>query len=133
MNKTEWKKNRVHEITLPSGAEISIQVPNLSALSKSGKLPNGLVEIAIGAAAGESPEASPDLLEKQAELEAFIVAETVVKPAISVEDVEELPYEDVEMIVSIAMRDRDLDAVGKHIGGLDKVADFRRFRGLDDS
>jgi hypothetical protein len=55
---------------------------------------------------------------------------TVVEPKITIDDVPELPYEDIEMLAELATRQRDLDAVGNHIGGLHEVEAFRTFRGL---
>ena len=43
-----WKKARVHEgVTLPSGAVVDINVPNLSQLIASGQLPNTLIDSAM--------------------------------------------------------------------------------------
>lgn len=128
--KTAWKKNAVHEgITLPSGTIVSIKIPNLPAMLKAGQLPNDLIEVATKAATeGKVPD---DLLEKVEEYNRFLVAATVVSPAITEDDVADLPPEDIEMLVSFATRQRDLDAVGHHLAGLETVDSFRRFRELD--
>lgn len=122
-----WKNKSKHEITLPSGAEIAIKIPNLPQLIKTGQIPNELIDAAIGA-----QDMTPDResVVKQAEIYNMIVALTVIEPKVTEEDVADLPFEDIEMIVEIATRQRDLDAVGHHIGGLEKSEDFRKFRSL---
>jgi hypothetical protein len=54
----------------------------------------------------------------------------VKEPVITEEDVHDLPFEDVELLVEIATRQRDLDAVGNHVGGLHTNKQWRQFRGL---
>lgn len=131
LNKTDWKKKRTHEVTLPSGAEVEIAIPNLPALVKGGALPNDLIEVATKAAStGEVPD---DLLERLDDYHRFLVAETVVSPEIKVEEVNDLPTEDIDMLVQFATRQRDMDAIGHHLGGLETVDSFREFRGLDSS
>lgn len=125
-----WKKRKAHPVTLPSGAEVTIQIPNLPLLAKAGQVPNKLLEIVMGAQDGNI-KITPDLLAEQADFATFLVTRTVVDPAITEDDVPELPYEDVEMIMDFALRNRDLDALGHHIAGLERVDDFRRFRGLN--
>lgn len=125
-----WKKNKRHQVTLPSGAEVTIQIPNLPLLAKAGQVPNKLLEIVLGA---QKPDfqVTPEMLGDQSEFAAFLVTHTVVDPVVTDADVAELPYEDVEMVMDFALRNRDFDAVGKHIAGLEKIESFRRFRGLD--
>lgn len=128
--KAAWKKARVHEgITLPSGTQVSISLPNLPALVKSGQMPNDLVKVATNAAAtGQVPD---DLMEMMDGYNRFLVSRTVVDPEILEDDVNELPVEDIEMIVGFATRQRDMDAVGHHLAGLETVQSFRTFRELD--
>jgi hypothetical protein len=131
-SKTNWQKASVHEdVTLPSGFVVDIKLPNLAALIKSGALPNDLIEVAsAAAAAGEVP---PELFEKLDEFNRFLVAKTVVKPEIAEEEVNSLPTEDIDMLVGFATRTRDMDAIGHHIAGLEKIDSFRKFRGLESS
>lgn len=130
--KINWKKAKVHEdITLPSGAVVDVVIPNLPALIKAGQLPNKLIEVATAAATtGQVPE---DLLERLEEYHRFLVSKTVHAPTITDEDVNDLPYEDIEMLVQFATRQIDTDAIGHHLAGLETVDSFRRFRGLDAS
>lgn len=128
---TTWKKNKQHKITLPSSTEVTIALPNLPMLIKTGQIPNSLLDTVVKAQTDPNFTITPEMLAEQADYTAMIVAKTVVDPEITAEDVAELPYEDVEMIMDFAMRNRDLDAVGHHLSGLEQVGSFRRFRGLD--
>jgi hypothetical protein len=125
----EWKKAKQHTITLPSGTVVEVVVPNLPKLVQTGQIPNSLIDIALKVVQGskqitrEDIEAQPDFYNK-------ICAFTVVKPKLGDDDFEDIPYEDKEMLVEIATRQRDLDAVGHHLGGLETVKDWRNFRGL---
>ncbi|CAB4183196.1 hypothetical protein UFOVP1328_37 [uncultured Caudovirales phage] len=135
--KTSWKKAGIHEgVTLPSGTVVSIRLPNLSLMMKTGQIPNTLVEAAVkmqSLEASASPEITQEMIEQQWDYSSFLVAATVVEPAITQDEVAEIPTEDVEMLVEFATRQRDMDAAYRHIGGLDKLDSFRRFRGVDDS
>lgn len=124
--KSAWKKAKYHDVTCPSGTVVTIQIPNLPALIKAGRVPNELLDAAIGA--GPDTEVTREMIEKQADFYAYLISITVTEPSVEPHEVGDLPYEDVEMIASIALRQRDMDAVYKHIGGLDKVASFRNFR-----
>lgn len=123
-----WKSAKTHQITLPSGTKVSIEIPNLPALMKTGRIPNHLVEAAIELQGKQ--RITPQDLEDQYEFVKQIVVLTVKEPAISDADVDDLPFEDLEMIVQFAMRERDTDAVYHHIGGLELVESFRDVRGL---
>jgi hypothetical protein len=128
--KTSWKKAAVHEITLPSGIVISIKLPNLSLMMKTGNIPNSLIDAAVESQNLGSAEVTREMIESQWDFSAFLVAHTVVEPQLTEEEVAEIPAEDIEMIVEFATRQRDIDAAYKHIGGLDKMESFRHFRGI---
>lgn len=131
----QWKGRNVHNIALPSGAYCDIKLPNIPKLVAGGQIPNELVEVASLVAQGGSRAkevTGKELLTQHAEFTKFIVAKTVVKPEVKEEEVELLPYEDQEFLVEVATRNRDLDALGHHIGGLHTQSDFRRFRNLPD-
>lgn len=125
-----WKKAKVHTVTLASGAVIDIKIPNLPELVSAGEFPNHLVETAINVASGEA-KVTAEEIKSQAEFYRNLVTKTVVAPELSLEDVKELPFEDIELISALATRQRDVDALGHHIAGLDKSEDWRRFRGID--
>ena len=130
--KASWKKAAVHEgITLPSGTVVSIKLPNRPLMIKTGQLPNTLVEDALAAqSATSNATVTREMIEQQWEYYSFLVSRTVVEPAITQEEVAEIPAEDIEMIVEFATRQRDIDAVYSHIAGLDKLDSFRKFRSL---
>jgi len=126
-----WKKNAVHTVTLASGTEVDLKVPNLPELVAAGEFPNHLVDTAIAVASGDRKVTAEEVAQ-QAEFYRELVSRAVVNPALTVEDVKDIPFEDVELISAIATRQRDIDALGHHIAGLDQNADWRKFRGLDD-
>lgn len=124
-----WKSARRHEITLPSGSVVEIEIPNLPLLVKTGQIPNDLVDAALKAIQRE--EVTRDLIDQQSDFYHKLVSLTVKDPAISEEDVADLPYEDIELIVEIAQRQRDIDALGRHLAGLHTNREWRTFRGLE--
>lgn len=126
-----WKKAKAHEVTLPSGSQVTMQVPNLPAMIRSGQIPNSLVNAAIETVTkGPGQEVSRELIEQQAEFYNHLVSVAVLSPKVQPDDVPELPFEDVELIIQIATREEEFDAVGHQIGGLHTNKDFRTFRGL---
>ena len=126
-----WKAAKRHQITLPSGFQVQIEIPNLPLLVKTGQLPNDLVTEALAAIQGG--DLTPEVIAKQSDFYDKLVSQCVKEPVITEEDVHDLPFEDVELISEIATRQRDLDAVGHHVGGLHTSKDWRKFRGLDYS
>jgi nucleotide-binding universal stress UspA family protein len=140
-SKAQWKRSKTHEVTLPSGAEVKIELPDLAAMIKGGQIPNELLDVATKVGSGQSIAADEDGAEKRkllgqaVDFNAFLIEKTVVDPKVTAEEVinEEIPAEDADLIVQLALRRTDFDAVGKHLGGLDTVPSFRKFRGLDSS
>lgn len=130
-NLATWKKNKTHYVTLPSSTVVGIQIPDLPTLVKTEVIPNDLVDIAI-AVAEETKKVTRDDIIKQADFYNKLCALTVVEPKVTEEDFAsgDLPFEDKEMIVELATKQRDLDAIGHHIGGLEKVEDWKTFRKL---
>lgn len=126
----EWKKNKTHSITLPSATVVEIAIPDLPTLVKTGVIPNELVDIAIGVAQGR--KVTRDDIVQQSDFYNKLCAITVKAPVATEEDFASgiLPFEDKEMLVEIATRQRDLDAIGHHVGGLEKTEAFRNFRQL---
>lgn len=128
-----WKKAAQHDVLCPSGVTVGIRIPDLPALIESGEIPQHLLDAALGAAgAREAESPSKDLIVKQREFTDLVTKITVVEPKLSDDDLKVIPYEDKDFIVAIATRQRDLDAEGKHIAGLDKSERFRRFRRLGE-
>lgn len=131
-DKAAWKKSRSHEVTLPSGFEVTLEVPNLALLVKTGYLPNDLVQVALQAV--QSGKLTAETVAEQSDFYAKLVTITVKDPALEPEDVigdDPIPFEDVEMIVEIATRQRDLDALGRQLGGLHTTKEWRQFRGIE--
>lgn len=130
--KTSWKNVKVHkDIRLPSGALVDIQLPNLTDLAKSGTIPSELLTLVTEAVTGGGlDDVDTSLLSKLDDLHRFIVARTVVSPEITEEDVNDLPPEDIATLVEFAFRQRDRDVVGHHLGGLETLAEWRRFRNI---
>lgn len=126
-----WIKAKRHYVSLLSGYTVGIEIPNLPLLVKTGQIPNDLVTEALEAI--KSGTMTPELVNQQFDFYSKLVVATVKEPDITEADVAELPFEDVELIVEIATRQRDVDALGHQIAGLHTSRDWRRFRGLDYS
>lgn len=127
-----WKKSKLHYVTLPSATVVGIEIPDLPQLIKTGSLPNELLDAAIREAEGEGKKREitrEDIIER-ADFYNKLCVLTVKEPTLSEEDAAGIPFEDKEMVVEFATRQRDLDAIGHHLGGLEKVKDFRKFRGI---
>lgn len=137
--KTGWKKAKVHTVTLPSGEQVKIQIPNLAALAKGGELPNDLLQHAAPdpPVPGTVPEPQSEAdkvknLTTLAEFQSWLVSIMLVEPKLEAKEVlDVVPTPDLEVLVELASRRRDMDVVGHHIGGLEVSADFRKFRGID--
>lgn len=129
--KSAWKKAGVHTVALPSGMEVDVRIPNLPLMIKQGSIPNNLIQTALGVMDNQSITA--ELLSEQADFFHMLVASMVVEPELTPEEVPEVvPYEDIELLAELATRQRDVDALGHHIGGLHTSKDWRVFRGLED-
>jgi hypothetical protein len=126
-----WKGAKRHTVTLWSGIQVEIEIPNLPKMLAGGSIPNGLVQAAVAFA--QKPKITPELVQEQYDFALYIVTQTVKVPVVEEADVESIPYEDLEMLLEFATRQRDMDAVGCHLAGLEKIESFRRFRGLPDS
>lgn len=125
-----WKKAKRHTVALPSGYEVEVEIPNLPLMVKMGTIPNHLLDAALGAI--ERQQVTSELIKEQSDFFELLVSTMVKEPELSVEEVREIPFEDVELLVEIGTRQRDVDAVGNHIGGLHKSAEWRQFRGFED-
>lgn len=128
-SKTAWKKASVHEgVTLPSGTVVDISIPSLPKLIKAGQVPNHLIDIAIEQ--GSADKITKEVLEQTWDFTQYIIPQMVVNPAVTPEDVNDLPPLDLEMLISFASRVTDVDAVGRQLGGLETQASFRGLRDL---
>lgn len=129
---SSWKKAGVHTVRLHSGAFVKIRIPDLPALIESGHIPQNLIQVAIGMATGEDQKPSVELIAQSREFTDLMTLKSVVEPKITAEDLDDIPYEDKQLIVEIATRQRDRDAEGTHIGGLETSEKFRRFRRIGE-
>lgn len=125
-----WKKAKRHTVQLPSGFEVEVEIPNLPLMIKTGTIPNHLIDAALGAI--EQQQVTPELIKEQSDFFELLVSTMVAEPKLTVEDVREVPFEDVELLVELGTRQRDIDAVGNHIGGLHTSKEWRQFRGFED-
>lgn len=133
VTKSAWLKSGVHTITTYTGHTIRIKYPNLALMMRVGLVPTHLRAIAVKFARGEVNLASPalptgedqpepaadeayDELVLMVELLDLIVMEMVVEPKLTQEDVDEMPGEDRDLLLAIANRERDVDAVGRRLG-----------------
>lgn len=129
VSKADWKKAAVHNVLLPSGVRVDVKVIDLPRLVETGQFPQHLLDVALKeASGGEKTTPSIELIQQQREFTDLIVRMAVVEPALDPEDMDEVPFEDKAMILDIATRQRDYDAEGAHIGGLDSSERFRKFR-----
>lgn len=128
----QWVAAAQHYPLLPSGVRVGIRIPDLPALVEAGEIPNHLVEVALGVASGEDTKPSVDLIKKQREFTDLLVKLTVVEPELTDDQVKKVPFEDKDMLVAFATRQRDLDAEGEHLAGLTTSDKFRRFRRLGE-
>lgn len=128
LSKAAWKKSKTHTVTLPSGAVATIELPNLAALIKAGNIPNNLIDDALKQR--KASEVTQETLLSTWEFTKLIVPVTVIDPKLDPDDVDDLPIEDVEMLVGFATRNNDIDAVGHQLGGLETQKSFRKHRGL---
>lgn len=130
--KAGWKDSKRHDVVLPSAMEVTIQIPNLLEMLRGGDIPNALVKFATKTVKKMNEDKAPTLeeLRESSDFMRFLVVTTVKDPELTPEDVPDLPAEDVDMVLEFATRQRDLDALNRHIGGLHKIEDFYNFRGV---
>jgi hypothetical protein len=128
---SRWKQlGKPQPITLPSGTVVKIKVPDLAEMLRAGEVPNELVAVAAEARDDIAPSGFDlERVKEATDFMRFLVSATVVEPKISPEDVPELPVLDRDVILEFALRQRDTDAVGHQLYGLELLADWRRFRG----
>lgn len=125
---SQWKKSRAHLVTCPSGTVVEVVVPDIPAMIETGQFPSHLVDAAIQVASRDRPKPTKELIIQQREFTDTLVQRMVTNPKISDADLADIPYEDKEMLVEIATRVRDIDAIGDHIGGLHTLEKWRKFR-----
>jgi hypothetical protein len=129
-----WKRKRQAggHVTLPSGTEVRIEVPDIMDMLGAGTVPNELVKFAVEASesmALGAMDLDAEKFKEAANFKRWVIATTVKEPdGVEPDDIPALPTEDADMLFEFAMRQRDTDALGKHLHGLEKVAEWRQFR-----
>jgi hypothetical protein len=133
VSKAQWKKAAIHTVTLESGMVVNIRLPDLPKLIEAGAIPQSLIDVAIDVATNRRSERpNADVVKQQREFTDLVVLKTVVEPSITEEDLPDIPYEDKEMLVEFATRQRIFDAKGHHLSGLEADKDFRRFHRIGE-
>jgi hypothetical protein len=144
-----WKaRGGPHRITLPSGMRVQARVLGLASLARLDGLPDDLTDAVvlhvanleqgglpavIGAelaAQKTDPEAAARLAKHVADfalLTRHLVAEALVEPAMTVGDLDQVPEDDLEMLMRIVTGRQAFDAAGIRIGvePVDAWATFR--------
>lgn len=138
-----WKRRSLHLITLPSGMQVTIRLPDVGMLIRRDLVPDRLrnvaMKVAIEGTASLSqldpetgkPEGFQDEdLKLMFDLFDLLVIEMVVEPSLSLLDLDPesgIPREDYDMLVSLAQRERNTDAAGVTIG-VEPLSRWERFR-----
>lgn len=136
-----WKARGYHQITVPSGEQVRIRIPDLAAMLALGQIPDTLRLAALTQAFREegdppltlqkkddgTPLLDQELVKQFYDLRTHIVAASVVDPQVTPEDVAEIPVEDRDMIYAIAMRERYTDARGVTLG-VEPLSRWETFR-----
>lgn len=146
--KEAWAARGVHEVTLYSGARVKIRIPDLARLLKHDLLPEGLRGVALRQAFGQlemgggsSPDVPPPTdadryktAKELAELMDWLLLDMLVDPVLEREDLDGIPSEDKDLLVSLAQRERDTDALGVRVGvePLSRWDAWRSAHGCDD-
>lgn len=131
-----WIKQALHDIVLPSGAAVTIRIPDFTSLIEAGEIPQHLLKEAGAAIAADAEKKLPTAEEaaREREFKNFLVLKTVVEPKLTEDMLDPktgIPVEDKDMIVEFALRSREFDVEGNHISGLHTSEQFRKFRGID--
>jgi hypothetical protein len=135
---TAWKKRGgPHRITLPSGQRVLARVLGMASLSRLEALPEDLTDAVvlhvvnlehgglpavIGAELGKvtsDPEVAARVQQRIsdfARLTKHAVAEALVEPTLTVKELEQIPPDDLEMLMRIVTGRQPFDAAGVRIG-----------------
>lgn len=133
-----WKKRGgPHRLTLPSGQRVLARVLGFESMARLQGLPKDLSNavvlhvwnrdqgglpaiIAAEAAAGDSDPEAAERAERHTadflELTKHIVAEALVEPKLTVDELEDVPEDDLEMLMRIVTGRQGFDAEGVRIG-----------------
>lgn len=133
------KASRTMDVTLLSGAKVTLRTVTLDELAMDDAIPGDLVEVAIldsadlllpsmlEAIRGQKPEEAQRLSRNAVLLADRVAKRALVAPAGSDDVIEALDGFDKKMILEIAQRKRSVDAAGKVVAA-QALADFAGFR-----
>ena len=130
----QWKAKRETggQVTLPSGTKVRIEVPNIVTMLAHGEVPNELVKYAADTADSLQAGLLDSDIEKIKEASDYLnwlVATTIKEPeGVTADDVKDLPTEDTDMILEFALRQREVDALGHQLYGMETNEEWRKFR-----
>jgi hypothetical protein len=136
----EWM-NTLHDPVLPSGRKVVYRDVTLAELARFGELPEDLLQIVVaewsqpGAAREQAMQPFLDLPKKPTEAQKakaeeqsktvlgriaavnrHLIAYAVVEPKMTAEQLEQVPYADLELLTALINRQTAHDAVGRHVG-----------------
>jgi hypothetical protein len=134
-SKTAWKRKRVHQITLPTGQQVLARFPDTTTLFQNEAVSSDLIHVAfmdqfapdmLRAIIGDTDKEA-ELLKNFNELGDRLAVDMLVEPKLTLEELREIPQEDLDMLKQIAMRERNTDAKGVVLGvvQLDVFTTFR--------
>lgn len=155
-SKQAWKQRSdrgPHTAAFPSGATLTFTIPDSGSLLRSGRLPDRLRRVALMCAghpegaegyvgdlvlramvAADGEERMAQALEDALVLQAHLVAEMLVEPAVTADEVTEgaFPELDVKMLLEFAERRRNVDAAGTRLPVI-VLSEWASFRGEPES
>lgn len=131
----EWRSREERDVTLPSGAVVTIKLLDTQVYLRHGHTPDGLRSIALGELANRVIAHDATLEERQIAADQLgaahraIIAEMLVSPVLTPEEVRDIPGWDLDMLLDIANRVCEEDAAGNAIGlTTSEAATFRSER-----
>lgn len=111
--------------------EVRIRIPNLGLLLEGDALPQSLRNVALQEIVDpvreqvarsqingdtDRPDITLEQVKELFELHKWLVVQTVVDPVLEMDDLPDLPQEDLEFLTQIATRERTTDAAGRSLG-----------------
>ena len=135
----QWRTRVQQNVTLPSGQQVTIRIPGLSALARLDALPKELTEVALlelsregGAAAAmaddlrdavvdnneEAAARAHEGIRRLGELTKRLVVEALIDPKLTYEELDDVPEDDLEKLMRIVTRRDPFDAAGRVVGAL---------------
>jgi hypothetical protein len=110
---------------------VIVRIPNIMDLVRAGKVPADLLEVASrealdqplfqqGAngesAGGFDVDAAVAMIKSAGEFQQFLVSQMLIEPELTVDELVDVPPEDLDYLIQIADRRTDVDAKGVRLG-----------------